>query len=213
MVSSSHCQPPLQVPASSARRRWPPWPVVMPSQPWSWVGSAGWLSTANWLQMEFNTGVCREVIQESFPDAVKCLQLPAKLLGAFKTAYHRLENVYRRNKKARTFIHVWLLSVRPNPLLGDLWQVWAGRLQGRCAEPYQAAHSEELMTSTELLSDRLFSKVTILPLALWPWNKRITILACVGHATTAQQYYMASTTYVLEENSVYFSCSKFTWPV
>jgi len=66
----------------------------------------GWLPTANWPQRESGTGVCREVIQESFPDVVKCLQLPAKLLGAFKTAYHSLENVYRGEQKPRTFIHV-----------------------------------------------------------------------------------------------------------
>lgn len=118
IASSSHCQPPLQVPANPARRSWPLWPVVMPSQPWSCPGTAGWLSAANQLQMEFNTGVCREAVQESFPDVVKCLQLPAKLLGAFKTAFHGLENVYRGNQKARTFIHVWLLSVRLHPFLG-----------------------------------------------------------------------------------------------
>lgn len=109
---------PSQVPASPARRSWPSWPVVMPSQPWSWVGSAGCLSTANMLQMQLSTGVCREAIQESFPDVVKCLQLPAKLLGVFKTAYHWLENVYRGNQKARTLIYVWLLSVRLNAFLG-----------------------------------------------------------------------------------------------
>lgn len=85
---------------------WPARPVAMPSRPRPWMGGAGWLSKANGLQMEFNTGVCGEVIWESFPDVVKCLQLPAKLLGAFKTAYHWLENVYRGEQKPRTFIHV-----------------------------------------------------------------------------------------------------------
>lgn len=82
----------LATPADPRKPRWgwnwPSRPVAMPSRPRPWMGSAGWLSTVNWLQIKFSTGVCGEVIWESFPDVVKYLQLPAKLLGAFKTAYH-----------------------------------------------------------------------------------------------------------------------------
>lgn len=69
-------------------------------------GTANWLSTANWQQIQSNTGVCGEAIQESVPDVIKCLQVPAKLLGALRTTYHYLESVYRGEQKPRTFIHI-----------------------------------------------------------------------------------------------------------
>lgn len=64
-------------------------------------------------------------------------------------------------------IHSWLIvQCEPGPLPRS-WDIWAGWLQGRCARPYQAAHSGVLVTFSELLSDQLFSKVTILALSLW----------------------------------------------
>lgn len=131
------------------------------------------------------------------PDVARHLQLPAKLLGAVSTACQSLGK-FTGEPNPRAGSHTWQLG------LAQLPPGFGTPLSRKCVQLSDSSSWAAFLQNNHPHS---------LPLAVWPWNKRITVLACLGYATIVQQYYVARTTYVLEGSSVYLSCSKFTWPV
>lgn len=93
--------------------------VVMLSQSQILMGTTGLLSTANWLQMKFNTGVCEAVIWVGIvPRCCKMSLSPSQAAGGFQNSLPLAGKCLWRAAKAQD-IHSHLIALHePGSLPG-----------------------------------------------------------------------------------------------